>query len=1065
MENILKNKKINYMKKLKIILLLAISIFVKPETSFSQVVQDWVKKYSSTQLNNQIPYDAVTDTLGNIYITGSTSRGYSTIDMVTIKYNASGVYLWGKTFNASVTDYSNETGRSIALYRTGDSSFIYSVGLNTTVNNVIIIKYNQNGKQIWQKTYSSSPSGYTNTTPKVMADASGNCIISGGNGQVPYVIKYNSAGTLVFNSVLANPSGYTSSKWNDAVLDAAGNIYNTGDCDSSSAKYYYTSKYNSSGALQWSKIFRGSSTYQSKANKIGVGASGVYVTGEFNSGVQDYLTIKYSLSTGDTLWTKKFNGTTNGIDYGRLIALDASENVYVSGITNYTSAGDIATVKYNSSGVQQWAKTYAGEGGYLDEPRDIAVDVSGNVIICGISDFSMFGKTFAIKYNTNGDSLWVKLYDIAITDYEYPYAMTQDITGNVIITGSSGYENNADFGTIKFNTSGTLQWVKKFYGAQLVNDIANGVVTDKNGNIYTVGRSRTNLGDNISVIKYNPAGTQLWVYDRGDGGAGYNIYDEGKAITVDTNCNIYITGTVYLYAVSRQDVFTAKLDSNGNALWFIVTASNNGDDAGNAIDVDNSGNVYIAGQNTGAAGDLNYVTMKYNSAGVVQWTKYAGLSGLKDVPNSIAVDGSGNVFVTGNADSTGSGQDILTVKYNSAGTQQWIKRINGSSNSTDEGNSIVVDKGGNAYICGMLTQTAGNNVGIIVKYKNDAAGTKRWEGFVNLTSTTGAETLVSLKLDTSKTKIYAAGYSYGSGAFNTNYTLSKYDSAGNQQWQKIYDHPGSLYDFAYGLALDKNENSYISGVTYATNTDFLTVSYNSAGTFRWFKTFNGNSNGEDLLSGNNQIAVDKNGNVYVSGSSYDTISGDQITTVKYKQSSFTLNLTSFIEGLYNSVSNSMISDTVKVYLRSSVSPYNQLDSVKGILSTLGTGTFYFSNAADGINYYIVVKHRNGLETWSSSGNSFTSGSLSYDFSTAANKSFGSNQMQADVSPIRYAFFSGDINQDGFIDLTDVIFINNDANNFLSGYIVSDITGNNTTDLTDVIMAYNNANIFVSVKKP
>lgn len=1054
------------MKNLKTILLIIISILIfECENSYSQVIQDWVKNYSSTQLNNQIPYDAVTDTLGNIYITGSTSRGYSSIDMVTIKYNSSGVYLWGKTFNASVTDYSNETGRSIALYRTGDSTFIYSVGLNTTANNVIIIKYNQNGKQIWQKTYSSSPSGYTNTTPKVIADASGNCIVSGGNGQAPYVIKYNSAGTLLFNSVPANPSGYTYSKWNDAVLDASGNIYNTGDCDSSSAKYYYTSKYNSAGVLQWSKIFRGSPLYQSKANKIAVGASGVYVTGEFNSGATDYLTIKYNSSTGDTLWTRKFNGTANTSDHGKLIALDAGENVYVSGITNYTTAGDIATVKYNSSGVQQWVRTYAGAGGYLDEPRDITVDISGNIIIAGASDLSLFGKTLSIKYNTNGDSLWVKLFDVAVTDYEYPYAMTMDNSGNIIITGSSGYENNADFGTIKYNSSGTLQWMKKFYGAQIVNDGSNGAVTDKNGNIYTVGRTRTNYGDNISVIKYNSAGTQLWVYDRGDGGAGYNIYDEGKAITVDTNCNVYITGTVYLYAVSKQDVFTAKLDSNGNALWFIVTASNNGDDAGNAIDADNSGNVYIAGQNTGAAGDLNYVTMKYNSAGVVQWTKYAGLSGLKDVPNSIAVDGSGNVFVTGNADSTGSGQDILTVKYNSAGTQQWIKRINGSSNSTDAGNSIAVDKGGNAYICGMISQTVGNDVGIIVKYKNDASGTKRWEGYVNLTATTGAETLVSLKLDTSKTKIYAAGSSYGSGVFNTNYTLSKFDSAGNQQWQKVYDHPGSFYDVANGLALDKNENSYVTGITNTTTTDFLTVSYNSAGTFRWFKTFNGNSNGEDFLIGNNQIAVDKNGNVYVAGSSYDTLNGDQITTVKYKQSSFTLNLTSFIEGLYNSVSNSMISDTVKVCLRSTVSPYNQIDSVKGILSTSGTGTFYFSNAADGINYYIVVKHRNGLETWSSAGNSFTSGSMTYDFSTAANKSYGSNQMQADASPSRYAFYSGDVNKDGYIDLTDVIYINNDANNFSSGYIVSDITGNNITDLTDVIMAYNNANIFVSVKKP
>ncbi len=1041
-------------------------IILTCSSSISQVTQDWVKNYSSSQLNNQIPYDAVTDTSGNIYITGSTSRGYSTYDMVTLKYNPAGVYVWCKTYNSSVTDYSNETGRSIALYRTGDSTFIYSVGLNTSANNVIIIKYDQNGKQLWQKTYSSSPFGYINTIPKVAADASGNCIISGGNGQAPYVIKYNSAGTLVFNSVLGNPSGYVRSKWNDMATDASGNIFLTGDCDSSSAVYYYTSKFNSAGTLQWSKIFRGSSFYQSRANKLAVGVSGnIYVTGEFNTGATDYLTIKYNSATGDTIWTKKFNGTANGIDYGKLIALDASENVYVSGITNYTSYGDIATVKYNSSGVQQWTKTYAGSGGYLDEPRDMAVDNSGNLIISGTSDFSLFGKTLALKYNTNGDSLFTRVYDIAVTDYEIPYALTLDNSGNFIIAGSCGYENNADFGTIKYNSSGALQWIKKFYGAQIINDVSNGVITDKNGNVYTVGRSRTNLGDNISVVKYNSAGTQLWEYSRGDGGAGYDVYDEGKAIAVDSNCNVYITGTAFLNSVSKQDLFTAKLDSNGNSQWFIVTVSNNGVDAGNAIEVDNSGNVYVAGQNTGAAGDLNYVTMKYNSAGVVQWTKYAGLSGQRDVPNSIALDGSGNVFVTGNGDSTGSGQDILTVKYNSAGTQQWIKRINGSLNLTDAGNSVVTDKGGNAYICGMITQTSGNDNGIIIKYKNDATGTKMWERYVNLTATTGAETLVSLKLDTSRTKIYAAGHSYGSGFFNTDYTLSKYDSAGNLQWQKVYDHPGSIYEFAYGLAVDKNENSYITGITFAATSDFLTVSYNSAGTFKWVKTFNGASNGEDLMNRNNSVAADKNGNVYVAGSSYDTVKGSQMTAVKYKQSSFTLNLTTFIEGLYNSSSNVMVSDSVKVCLRSATAPYNQLDSSKGVLSGSGTGSFYFSNAADGINYYIIIKHRNGLETWSSSGNSFTSGSLTYDFSTAANKSYGSNQMQADASPVRFAVYSGDVNKDGFIDLTDVILISNDAGSFVSGYVVTDLSGNNISDLTDVIIAYNNSADFVSALRP
>ncbi|MEO8209570.1 MAG: hypothetical protein ABI840_03330, partial [bacterium] len=417
------------------------------------------------------------------------------------------------------------------------------------------------------------------------------------------------------------------------------------------------------------------------------------------------------------------------------------------------------------------------------------------------------------------------------------------------------------------------------------------------------------------------------------------------------------------------------------------------------------------------------------------------------------------------SDGAGTGSDIATVKYNSTGFLQWVNRYNGSSNSTDEGNCVVVDKGGNAYICGMITQTVGNDIGVVIKYKNDAAGTEIWLRTVNLTVSTGAETIVSLKLDTSKTKIYAAGYSHGSGLINTNYTLTKFDSAGNQQWLKVYDHPGSNYDFAYGLALDKNENSYITGITYLTNSDFLTVSYNSAGTLKWVKTFNGASNGDDVCNGNNPVAVDLNGNVYVTGSSYDSIYGYITTTVKYKQFSHSLNLTAFIEGFYNSTSNAMISDTATVYLRSIVAPYNKIDSSKGILTGTGIGTFNFSSAVDGINYYIVVKHRNSIETWSNTGNAFSSGSLTYNFSTAANKAYGNNMIQADASPVRFAVYSGDVNQDGSVDLTDGSLIDNDAYNFVSGYISSDINGDNSVDLSDAAIADNNAINFVSIMRP
>lgn len=182
-------------------------------------------------------------------------------------------------------------------------------------------------------------------------------------------------------------------------------------------------------------------------------------------------------------------------------------------------------------------------------------------------------------------------------------------------------------------------------------------------------------------------------------------------------------------------------------------------------------------------------------------------------------------------------------------------------------------------------------------------------------------------------------------------------------------------------------------------------------------------------------------------------------------SSYNLNLTSLIEGFYDPGTNLMVSDSVKVYLRNSVSPFVKVDSAKVKLNSSGNGTFKFFNITNGTGYYIAVKHRNSIETWSGSANIFTSNSLIYDFTTASNKAFGNNMKQVDSSPVKFALHSGDANQDGFVNLSDVIKVNNDANVFAGGYIVSDMNGDNIADLTDVVITNNNSSMFVSIIQP
>lgn len=180
---------------------------------------------------------------------------------------------------------------------------------------------------------------------------------------------------------------------------------------------------------------------------------------------------------------------------------------------------------------------------------------------------------------------------------------------------------------------------------------------------------------------------------------------------------------------------------------------------------------------------------------------------------------------------------------------------------------------------------------------------------------------------------------------------------------------------------------------------------------------------------------------------------------------YVLSLTAFIEGFYNYKCDCMISDTVRAYLRNISSPYSIVDSSIAKLSASGNVTFIFSNAGNVTSYYLVLKHRNSIETWSSSGISFELNSDIYDFSTAITQAFGNNMKLVNDSPERYAFYSGDVNQDGIIDAGDISQVENDASASLYGYVQSDVNGDNFIDAGDLAIVENNANLSVSVLTP
>jgi hypothetical protein len=430
---------------------------------------------------------------------------------------------------------------------------------------------------------------------------------------------------------------------------------------------------------------------------------------------------------------------------------------------------NLHTTGINAGGVEQdWVAIYNGLGSLRsDEATDIAVDSLGNVYIAGHSQGLGYDYDCAtIKYNAHGEVLWISRFDGGNDDYAYKLAL--DDSGNVYIAGSSfSPVSDEDYLTIKYDTEGVEQWVRKYNGPDNSFDILNDIVVDDSGNVYVTGES-FGLGTyrDYATIKYNTLGDLLWV-KRYNGLE--NSYDKAVAIAIDNLKNVFVTG--------------------------------------GSIGVNNR---------------YNYATIKYSNDGVELWVQRFSLFGnYSDIPYDIAIDNWGNVIVTGTGaslDSNSFAPDYLTIKYNSAGAPQWIVRYNGSGNDFDEAIAIAVDNTSSVYITGRSIGEGGRGDYATIKY--DSSGMEQWVSRFN------GGFVFDLTLD-KMGNVYVTGDSFDSTTIGA-YTTIKYDTYGIQQWFIRYNGPGG-YDVAKAIALDGSANIYITGITYVPGAiptfDYATIKY------------------------------------------------------------------------------------------------------------------------------------------------------------------------------------------------------------------------------------------------
>lgn len=420
-------------------------------------------------------------------------------------------------------------------------------------------------------------------------------------------------------------------------------------------------------------------------------------------------------------WAKNMGGTSD--DYGLSVTTDASGNVYTAGFfqgtadfdpssatLSYSSSGsdDIFISKLDGSGNLVWAKKFGSTGS--DKGNSIAVDASGNVYATG-----WFNGT---------------------VDFDPSTSATFNLTS---AGGTDGF-------IVKLDATGTFVWAKQI--GSTGGDNGRGITVDALGNSYTTG--------NFSgTVDFDPSAATFTITSAGSGDAfvskldasgnlvwaktlGGTTDDVGFSIDLDASGNVFVNGqftgtadmdpsasVANLVSGGATDLFVCKLDAAGNYIWAKDVMSSPADDWATAIKV-NAGNVYVTGQFSGTAdadpsattftltsnGNYDAFISKIDATGNLVWAKsFGGTS--DDNGRAVAVDGTGNVYVTGGFQNTADfdpaaattytlassgSSDIFILNLDASGNYVWAGQIGGTG--YDDGFYISSDATGNLALTG-----------------------------------------------------------------------------------------------------------------------------------------------------------------------------------------------------------------------------------------------------------------------------------------------------------------------------------------------------------------------------
>ena len=763
-------------------------------TVYSQIAESW-----SLNVNGIGDFsDKFTclkqDNSGNYIAAGSSIRKTANKDFLVVKFTTSGDTLWSFTLEGG-----NGGPDEITALTTDNSGNIYASGFAKgyyTGYDILTIKLTSAGDTVWTKKFNYTTANEDDIPASIALDNSGNIIIAG----------YSDS----------DPSSLVS---NDDVL---------------------TLKYSNAGSLLWSQRYNGMNNGVDRASTVQISTLGdIFIGGRVDNGDDDYLLIKYS-ATGAQTWLRTYDSGNN--DRGIAMAMDGSGNCYLTGRSSNGTDHDIVTLKYNTAGTILYTATYDNVGD--DRATAIVIDAAGNAYVTGQSDGDLTANKIydfvTIKYTSTGIQQWATRFSGTAGGDDIPEAIGVSSTGEVWVTGLSDADATTavvnDWITVKYTAAGVQQFVKS-EGALLYSDEGTACIVDANGKAILAGfKSLNNQQPDATLIRFSSTGTKE--FERTYDGEGDN-QDQINSLCFSSDGSLLGAG-FSLEKDQDPNMCITKTSTAGTLVWKKTLSGNSSTgstDNATAIVCDASGNIYATGYTKNSNAGSDFTTIKLNQSGDTLWTrKYSFVTGASDRAVAIALDPQNNIVITGYSDSDPgitTNYDFVTVKYNTAGTQLWAVRYNSTFNSDDRPVGLVIAASGNVYVAGRSFNGLDDDL-LLVKY--NSTGIVQWVhtwsgGF-------GDDRNTGLVLDGLE-NCYVSGRTYNGTDLDA--LLLKVSSTGQTAWFRTYGGSGITDDRFNDIAINEDGLILVAGQTdsdpsLTINLDLLLSCWAADGISQWNQT-------------------------------------------------------------------------------------------------------------------------------------------------------------------------------------------------------------------------------------